>query len=352
MRSKSSAGPFFSSTRRAMAPSSRSQSTSAVMRLSSPSLSSRAIHSRMSTKLIDPASLSALGALGSCDRLDPHALEAGLRLEQVDQTLLASRRDPRLQRQVNAMLVDASLVLGRRDRDSGLRENFEELRGGRTRIGEDQRDLSPALIVLVLEAAQHRERHDADQRRRRAQDVHARAGGEPDGGHQPETGGGRQSLDAGTGPEDRAAAEESDAGDDRRRDARGVDVHEIVRAVVLEIDEVRRHEHERGRRQRHDDMGAEAGRPAVDVPLVADDAAERGPDDQADQELSRRDHAPSAGATSPRKRLNWPTWSHEPKRSAMWPTPASKYARSSWTHRLGSPEIVHCSTNSREKFDV
>src|SRR5262245_2980983 len=324
MRSKSSAGPFLSSTRRAMAPSSRSQSTSAVMRLSSPSLSSRAIHSRMSTKLIAQISLSALGARRSCDQLDPHALEAGLRLEQVDQTLLASERDPRLQRQMNAMLVDASLVLGRRDRDSGLREGAQDSRRARTRIGKDQRDLSPDLIVLVLEAAQHRERHDADEHRRRAQDVHARAGGEPDGGHQPEAGGGRQSLDAGTGPEDRAAAEESDAGDDGRRDARGVDVHEIVLAVVLEIDEVRRHEHERGRRERHDEMRAEACRPAVDVALVADDAAERGPDNQPDQQLARRDHAPSAGATSPRKRLNWPTWSHEPKRSAMWSTPASK----------------------------
>src|SRR6266436_6602842 len=59
MRSKSSAGPFFSSTRRAMAPSSRSQSTSALIRRSSPSVSSRAIHSRMSTKLIAPAFLSS-----------------------------------------------------------------------------------------------------------------------------------------------------------------------------------------------------------------------------------------------------------------------------------------------------
>src|SRR5215471_3859732 len=222
------------------------------------------------------------------------------------------------------MLVEPSLVLGRRDRDPGLREGAQDSRRGRTRVGEDQRDLSAKLIVLVLEATQHRERHDADERRRRAQDVHARAGGQPDGGDQPETGGGRQSLDAGTGPEDRTAAEEPDTGDDGRRDPRGVDGHEIVSPVVLEIDEVRRHEHERGRRRRHDEMGPKAGRPAVDVPLVADDAAERGPDDQPDQKLSRRDHAPSAGATSPRKRLNWPTWSHEPKRSAMWPTPASK----------------------------
>src|SRR5712692_7749774 len=50
MFSKRSAGPFFSSTRRAMAPISRSQSTSAVIRRSSPSLSRRPSHSRRSMK--------------------------------------------------------------------------------------------------------------------------------------------------------------------------------------------------------------------------------------------------------------------------------------------------------------
>src|SRR5712671_3767216 len=221
MRSKSSAGPFFSSTRRATAPSSRSQSTSAVIRRSSPSLSSRAIHSRMSTKLIAPASLPPGGARRSCDRLDPHVLEAGLRLEQADQTLAAPDGNLSLERHVNAVVVD-----------------------------------TPG------------------------------------------------------------------------------------------------HEHEGGRRQRHDEVRPEPRRPPVDVPLVADDAAEDGPDDQANQELARKRHAPSAGATSPRKRLNCPCWFQEPKRSAMCPTPASKYARSSSAHCLGLPAMVHCSTNSRENFDV
>src|SRR5262249_58048808 len=128
-------------------PRPRPHSPWGAMRLSSPSLSSRAIHSRMSTKLIAQISLSALGARRSCDRLDPHALEAGLRLEQVDQTLLASERDPRLQRQMNAMLVDASLVLGRRDRDSGLRVGGQDSRRAPTRIGKDQRELSPYFVV-------------------------------------------------------------------------------------------------------------------------------------------------------------------------------------------------------------
>src|SRR5262249_52370254 len=52
MFSNSRAGPFFSSTRRATAPISRSQSTSAVIRRSSPSLSSTRIHCRRSMKLM------------------------------------------------------------------------------------------------------------------------------------------------------------------------------------------------------------------------------------------------------------------------------------------------------------
>src|SRR5262249_60257684 len=125
----------------ATAPTPRPRSTSAGVRRSPPSLSPRPIPSRMSPKLIAPISLRAVGAPGSSERLDPHALEAGLRLEQVDQALLAPRRHPRLERQVNTMLVDAPLVLGRRDRDSGLGEGAQESRRGRPRIGQGQRNL-------------------------------------------------------------------------------------------------------------------------------------------------------------------------------------------------------------------
>src|SRR5580692_4227690 len=59
MFSNSSAGPFFSSTRRVSAPSSRSQSTSALIRRNSPCCSSCAIHCRISRKPI-PRSLSLL----------------------------------------------------------------------------------------------------------------------------------------------------------------------------------------------------------------------------------------------------------------------------------------------------
>src|SRR5215813_10777384 len=52
MFSNSSAGPFFSRTRRAMVPISHFQSTSAVIRRSSPSFSRRAIHCRISMNFI------------------------------------------------------------------------------------------------------------------------------------------------------------------------------------------------------------------------------------------------------------------------------------------------------------
>src|SRR5215475_132714 len=60
MFSKRSAGPFFSKTRRAMAPISRSQSTSAAMRRSSPSFSRRVNHCRRSMKLIEVAASARL----------------------------------------------------------------------------------------------------------------------------------------------------------------------------------------------------------------------------------------------------------------------------------------------------
>src|SRR6201997_4786510 len=59
MFSNSTAGPFFSSTRRVTAPISRSQSTSALIRRNSPCCSSCAIHCRISKKPI-PYSLSHL----------------------------------------------------------------------------------------------------------------------------------------------------------------------------------------------------------------------------------------------------------------------------------------------------
>ena len=61
---------------------------------------------------------------------------------------------------------------------------------------------------------------------------------------------------------------------------------------------------------------------------------------------------PNAGATSLTKRANWPCWFQEVSRSAMWPRPASKYARSWATQSFGGPATVHCSTNLALKLDV
>src|ERR1700691_5588130 len=63
MFSKRSAGPFFSSARRVMAPISRSQSTAAVIRFSSPCCCRLAIHCRVSRKPIGAYPPSLIAAL-------------------------------------------------------------------------------------------------------------------------------------------------------------------------------------------------------------------------------------------------------------------------------------------------
>src|SRR4029450_12813958 len=115
MFSNKSAGPFFSSTRRAMAPSSRSQSTSAVMRLSSPSLSRRAIHSRMSTKLIDSASPPRLEAAcgWSCAKHRRHLVEEALELAELIPGAEAQRHVPDAGVEVRAQLLGALLGTAR-----------------------------------------------------------------------------------------------------------------------------------------------------------------------------------------------------------------------------------------------
>src|SRR5580765_4875849 len=141
MRSKSSAGPFFSSTRRAMAPSSRSQLTSAVMRRSSPSLSSRAIHSRMSTKLIAAASLSP----SSAERRR-HLGEEALELADLIPGSESQRHVADAGGEVRAQLVHALLGTAR-DRPL-LDELARELRRV-IRVEESLGLLETLLAVLV-----------------------------------------------------------------------------------------------------------------------------------------------------------------------------------------------------------
>src|SRR6266403_114396 len=138
MLSKSSAGPFFSSTRRAMAPSSRSQFTSAVMRRSSPSLSSRAIHSRMSTKLI--AGLPFL-----CAERRRDLAEEALELADLIPRAEAQRHvaDPGVE--VRPQLLDA--LLGAAGDGPLLHELAREVRRV-VLVEESLRLLEPLLAVL------------------------------------------------------------------------------------------------------------------------------------------------------------------------------------------------------------
>src|SRR4030095_10635420 len=168
--------------------------------------------------------------------------------------------------------------------------------------------------------------------------------------------------------------------DDPRRDRLAVGLHDVLDQLAIG-DVLGKPE---GQRQApdapeaaHEQPGAAPALVALDVleqergPLLLEHAARDGAQLAVPVDLGRdspqlaflvepRDplaqvdeaHLARAGATSVRKRLNWPTWSQEPKRSAMCPTPAAKYAESSSAHCLGPPAIVHCSTNSRENFAV
>src|SRR5262244_4150201 len=136
MRSKSSAGPFFSSTRRAMAPSSRSQSTSAVTRRISPSLSSRPIHSRMSTKLI---------ARSSRAERRRHLAKEALELPDLVPRAEAERHVADAGVEVRGELLDALLGTAR-DRPL-LHELAREVRGV-VLVEERFRLLEPLLAVL------------------------------------------------------------------------------------------------------------------------------------------------------------------------------------------------------------
>ena len=62
-------------------------------------------------------------------------------------------------------------------------------------------------IVLVLEAAEHRQDQDPDECRRDALDVHAAARAQADRGDEPQPGRGREPLHGDAGPQDRAAGQ-------------------------------------------------------------------------------------------------------------------------------------------------
>src|SRR5687768_8764416 len=68
--------------------------------------------------------------------------------------------------------------------------------------------------------------------------------------------------------------------------------------------------------------------------------------------MARSTQDAKAGATSLRKRLSWPCWSHDVRRKDMCCTPASKYACNSSMHCFGLPAAVQPSTNGGLKLAV
>src|SRR5438105_11571926 len=145
MRSKSSAGPFFSSTRRAIAPSSRFQSTSALIRRSSPSVSSRVIHSRMSTKLMAPTFLSSGIRKASCAERRRHLAEEALELTHLVPGAEAQRHVAHAGIEVRGELLGA--LLGAAGDGPLLDELARELRRV-VRVEEGLGLLEPLLPVL------------------------------------------------------------------------------------------------------------------------------------------------------------------------------------------------------------
>jgi hypothetical protein len=83
---------------------------------------------------------------------------------------------------------------------------------------------------------------------------------------------------------DRARAEEADAGDDLRRDAR-----RIADALTVHNADPRRDVHEQRRADTDQNVGAEAGRLARQLSLEADDPAEQDGEQQLDQEIDAQD---------------------------------------------------------------
>ena len=135
---------------------------------------------------------------------------------------------------------------------------------------------------VVLDAEEHGEDEERDERGGDRQRVEAGAGRHADGGVDPDGGGGGQAADVTLSAQDRAAAEKADAGDDLRRDARRI---AAVRFGQLDRDQGEGRGAERDQRVR-----AEAGGALTDLALRAEHRAEHGGEQQAAErfELSSR----------------------------------------------------------------
>ena len=143
-----------------------------------------------------------------------------------------------------------------------------------------------AVHEKLQEADEHRREHGGNE--------HARADGEADARRDPDAGRGGETLDRAAVFEDDARAQEADAADDLRRDARGVRALRagIVHAVLHQIDKaVFGHDHHQRRGAADDDVRADARLLEPAGPLNADRRA-----------AEARDHEPQAKIQMLRKR--------------------------------------------------
>lgn len=224
--------------------------------------------------------------------LDP--FDAWMWLDGSDQ-----RRHGEVERQANiegeldASFVEMAIVLDLDDDGSEFGKGLHDvLDGGRRFLRED--DGNSALgenVCLVLEVSKESKRHEPERRHRGAHDIHSRASAEADGRDQPEPRGRGEPLYREAAPEDRAASEEAYGRDDGRRDAGSVYVDAIAPREVLIVRELSRYDHERRRRQRHEQVRPKPDGAPVTASFETDDSSKSGARRDPKKEFRVAQHA-------------------------------------------------------------
>lgn len=122
--------------------------------------------------------------------------------------------------------------------------------------------------------------------------VHAGAGGDAEGGDEPDGGGGGEALDAVAVAHDGACAEEADTGDDVGADAAGVvsEHGEVGGSEGLVGVVVDRDDHEEGGGERDDDVRAQAGGSFALLAFDADECAEEDGAEESQAEVVEGEH--------------------------------------------------------------
>jgi hypothetical protein len=124
--------------------------------------------------------------------------------------------------------------------------------------------------------------------------VEADAGQDAERGRDPDRGRGGEAAHGEAFLDDRAGADEADAGHDALRHARRIEHHARERILREPMALVDGHQHQQARSEANERMGAESGRPAAVAALQPDQPAgdQRGDDAEDDLDVIVR-HAPS-----------------------------------------------------------